>query len=501
MKIEKPFLPVPREKWVPNKYMKRAVEFLKAHDSAALLLDPGGRKTSITLKAFLDLKRSGKAKRALILAPLRPTYRVWPPEIDKWKEFEELTWAVLHGPKKDKELARGTDVCIMNYEGLEWLLKASSVPGFGGKAKKKVDVRRFKALGFDTLICDELTKLKTPSSARFKMLKEVLPTFTRRWGLTGSPRANRLMDLFGQMYVLDMGRALGQYITHFRANYFVPVGNEGWDWRPQKDAEKRIYERIAPICFRFEVEDYLELPEIVPSPIWVDLPPKARDLYDTLERDLIVRVEQGLVTAANAGVASMKSRQVSSGTIYADAEPGEPDAKRKVLTVHDAKLEALEELVEGLGGAPMLVGYDFSHAVGRIRAKFDAPKSPNPWERVVPHIGGGVTPKRSAEIELAWNRNEIPLLLGHPQSMGHGLNLQEGQCEHVAFYELTWDFELYDQFLRRVRRSGNKAKRVWIHPILARNTVDEVQWYALRAKDRGQQGFFEALKEYAKQRR
>lgn len=504
MKLEKPFLPVPREKWVPNKYMKRAVKFLKENAAAALLLDPGARKTSITLKAFKDLKESGVARKALIIAPLRPCYRVWPPEAEKWDEFKDLKVVVLHGPKKDQLLASKADIYVINPEGLEWLFKPTSSPArFGGKPKKKVDLKRFKALGFDTLVIDELTKFKHPSSGRFKMLKEVLPTFSRRWGLTGSPRANRLMDLFGQCFVLDLGAALGPFISHFRANYFVPVGTEGWDWRPQRDAEKRIYEEIAPLCFRFEVEDYLELPEIVPVPIWVDLPPAARKTYDAVEEDLIARVGEGLITAANSGVASMKCRQVASGAVYADVEPGAPGSKRQVLEVHGAKLDALEALIEELAGAQMLVGYDFAHDAMRIKGRMDRPKDlgASIWERDVPYIGGGVTPKRSGEIELAWNRAEIPTLLGHPQSMGHGLNLQEGQCMHVGWFSLTWDFELYDQFIRRVRRSGNKTKRVWVHPILARDTVDEVQWHALRHKEKGQRGFFDALKEYAARRK
>lgn len=500
MKIEKSFLPPPREKWVPNKYMKRAVAFLKEHAAAALFLDPGARKTSITLKAFKDLKEAGVARRMLVIAPLRPCYRVWPPEIEKWLEFEGLTWAVLHGPKKEQALTSGADVCVINPEGLEWLLKPSTSPGFGGP-KKKVDVKRFKALGFDTLIIDELTKFKHPSSQRFKMLKEVLGTFSRRWGLTGSPRANRLMDLFGQCYILDQGAALGQFITHFRSQYFIPVGTEGWDWRPQRDAEVRIYQRIAPLCFRFDVEDYLELPEIVPVPIWVDLPPAARKTYEAVEDDLFVRIGEGLVTAANSGVASMKARQVASGAVFADAEPGPRASKREVLHVHDAKLDALESLIEELAGAQLLVGYDFTHDMVRMKERFDQKKSANPWERDVPWIGGGVSPKRSEQVELAWNAGEVTLLLGHPQSMGHGLNLQESQCCHVAWFSLTWDYELYDQFIRRVRRSGHRGKRVFVHPILARKTVDEVQWYALKGKQRGQEGFFEALKEYSKVRR
>lgn len=501
MKLEKPFLPPPREKWVPNKYMKRAVKFLKEHPAAILLLDPGGRKTSITLKAFKDLKDAGKARKMLILAPLRPCYRVWPPEIEKWDAFEGLRVVVLHGPKKDQLLREDADVYVMNYEGLEWLIKPTSAPGFAGKKTDKVDVRRFQALGFDTVVADELTKLKTPSSKRFKLLAKVLHTFERRWGLTGSFRANRLLDAFGQVYFADMGASLGQFFSHFRSNYFIPVGNQGWDWRPQKDAEARVYERIAPICFRFNVEDYLELPEIVPVPVWVDLPPAARRIYDDIEKDLIARIGEGLVTAANSGVASMKCRQAASGAVYADAEPGPRSGKRETLHVHDAKLDALEELIEGLNGEQLLVGYDFSHDVDRIKKRLDDPKSRDPWTRDHPYIGGGTSPRRSAEIEMAWNRGEITNLFGHPQSMGHGLNLQEGQCQHVAWFSLTWDYELYDQFIRRVRRSGNKAKRVFVHLILARDTVDQVQWYALQGKARGQQGFYDALEEYARRRK
>ena len=481
--------PVSPQPWVPAAYMKKAVKFLVEHAAAGLLLDPGLRKTSITLAAFKFLRSRGHARRALVIAPLRPCYLVWPAEVRKWVDFADLRVEVLHGPTKDEALARDADVYVVNFDGLAWLLQARWEMK-GGRTELKWDRDRWEALGFDTLIVDELSKLKHPGTRRFKMLKKVLPTFQRRWGLTGSPAANSLLDLFGQAYVLDLGAALGEFITHYKVKYFAPLHFGSFKWVVREGAEDQIYKKLKPLVLRESAEEHLDLPPLLENTVRVDLPAEARVIYDDMENELLAQLLDSTVTAANAATAVNKCRQIASGGIYTQDmitnKPGRAaraHQTREWELVHDAKLDALEDLIDELQGQPVFVAYEFQHELERLRKRFPSA----PW------IGGGTTMKESARVEAAWNRGEIPVLLAHPQAAGHGLNLQ-GAGSHVAWFTLTWDYELYDQFIRRVYRSGTQAKRVTVHQFVARNTIDEAVLGALRKKRGGQTALFQALR-------
>lgn len=482
------------EPWTPRPYMKRAVKFLLEHACAALFLDPGLGKTSITLAGLSMLLKRKLVKKVLVIAPLRVCYSVWPKEAKKWRDFNHLKIEILHGPGKEDALARDADIYVINPEGLDWLLETEKSKTPTGKVRVDVDVRRFKRLGFDTLVIDELTKFKHTSSGRFKALEKVHKTFGRRWGLTGSPASNGLLDLFGQCLILDEGRSLGQYITHYRQKYFD--NPEGFVWVPKHGAADQIYERLAPLALRMAADDYIDMPNLIVNNIKVEMPEAVRPIYEELEEDLITKIGDRAVVATNAGVASMKCRQVANGAIYLDPELQATGfkvlkGKREWAELHDAKLDALEDLIEELQGEPILVAYDFGHDLQRLQKRLG---------KDVPYIGGGVSAKRSTELELAWNAGELPVLLGHPQSMGHGLNLQE-VGHHVAWFAMTWDFELYDQFIRRVWRSGNKHARVFVHHFMTEDTIDETMLYALRSKDRGQQALFKALYELARKRK
>lgn len=460
------------------------------HAAAALFLDPGLGKTSITLAAIKLLKRKKVLNKVLLIAPLRVCHSVWPNEISKWRDFKRLKVVVLHGPNKDELLKQKADIYVINPEGLDWLLQVQKSKTPSGKTKVHVDLRRWKELGFDTLVVDELSKFKHPNTNRFKAMKMVLSTFARRWGLTGSPASNGLMDLFGQCYLLDQGRTLGQYITHYRMTYF-DQGYDGFSWILKEGADEAIYERLRPLALRMG-DDLLDMPKVVENNIKIALPDKVMRIYSEIEDDLVAKIDEGVITAKTAATASMKCRQVANGGIYLDPEVQAlvklPSTKKEWVDLHEAKLDALEELVEELQGSPLLVAYDFQHDLERIKKRFG---------KNVPFIGGGVSVKRSTEIEQAWNRGELPLLFGHPQSMGHGLNLQ--QCgHHIAWHSLTWDFELYDQFNRRVLRQGNQSKRVFIHHLIAEDTIDEVVFSALKMKRRGQNALFSALKNIKK---
>ncbi len=476
--------------WTPHAYQKEAVKFLLEHAAGALLLDPGLGKTSITLAAIKLLKKKKVLNKVLLIAPLRVCHSVWPKEITKWKDFGDLRVIVLHGPRKDELLQEDADIYVINPEGLDWLLQVQKTKTKTGKSRVALDLRRWKKLGFDTLVVDELSKFKHTQTNRFKAMKLVLGTFARRWGLTGSPAANGLMGLFGQCYMLDQGRTLGSYVTHFRAKYFEQ-GHDGFSWTLREGAEQEIYDRLRPLALRMG-DDLLDMPKLVENNIMVQLPPKAMEIYLQLEEDLVAKLEEGKVTAKTAATASMKCRQVANGGIYLDPEVQAlvnlPTNKRDWVDIHEAKLDALEELIEELQGSPLLVAYDFSHDLARLQKRFG---------KDIPYIGGGVSAKRSSELEEKWNRGELPYLFGHPQSIAHGLNLQE--CgQHVCWHSMTWDYELWDQFVRRVRRQGNKARRVYCHHILAEGTIDEAILAALKMKRRGQNSLFQALKNIKK---
>jgi len=479
--------------WTPRRYQSRAIRWLAGRPHGALLLDPGLGKTSLTLKLFDDLRKKGEAKRVLVIAPKRVCYTVWTHEaggeLARWRDtFGHLKVALLHGSKKTERLEGDADIYVMNFDGLQWLISSG---GLLWLIKKK---------GVNVLLIDELSKFKHTRTKRFKLLKPYLKRFKHRWGLTGSPVPNGLIDLFGQIYVMDQGQALGQYITHYRHKYFLPTGYGGYQWKLQEGAEKRIYKALKPIALSMKAEDHLDLPTLVVRDLYVDLPKQARQTYTTLEEELVAYVDQEVVTAANAAVASGKCRQVASGGLYAvNYDPlkpyahlgeFEPGSKRRVHHLHDGKTEALVELVEELQGSPLLVAYEFHHDLRRIRDALGD----------VPAINGDTKDKDLPKLVQAWNNGELPVLCGHPAAMAHGLNLQE-RASHVCWYSLTWNLEHYDQLIRRVWRQGSTAKRVMVHRLIARDTVDEVIAGVLNQKKRRQDSLMKALKAYTRSKR
>lgn len=473
------------------------------------------RKTSITLAALSLLFKKKLVKKVLVVAPRRVCHLVWPAEVKKWKEFSHLRVSIIHGRNKADALAEDADIYVTTFETLSWLLKAEltthtkrgkEMEAEGRdvplkKKKLKIDKRWFKSLGFDLLVVDELSKFKNKDSLRSRLIGEILPLFKRRWGLTGSPATNGLMGLFGQMYVLDLGETLGTFITHYRRQYFDPTGFQpnrftSSGWKLKEGAEETIFRAIEPRVFYEDDETLLDMPDLFPNPIWVELPESARKVYDQMEEEFFLEMDAKVVRAANAGVKSNKLRQLANGAVYFTEydEQGLKKVGRRSkedwLLLHDAKLEALEDLLEELQGSPLLVAYDFGHDLQRLQKKFG---------KDIPVIGGGTSDKRTAMIEKAWNKGEIEMLLGHPASMGHGLNFQESSGD-VAWFSMFFDYELYDQFVSRVRRSGNTRTRVTSHLIAARRTVDVVAMRALERKGLGQQALFDALLAYRLER-
>lgn len=480
-----------REQWHPNGAQMAGMKGLIEHAAAILIAEPGLGKTSTVYGAFKVLRRKKLARKMLVVAPLKPCWLVWGPEQRKWQDFSDIRVEILHGPGKGAALEREADVYVINPDGLDWLLDVQYQRNpKTKKVRAVVDVARFKKFGFDTLVIDELTRFKHRDSNRHQSLAAVLETFARRWGLTGTPNPNGLMDLFGQCFMIDLGLTFGRFITHFRNRYFVR-SYDGFTWTLREGAAKEIYERLAPIAMVFEAKDYIDMPEVVERIIPFDLPRAAREMYDDLEKDLFAMIDEEAVIAANAGVASMKCRQVACGGIYLDGKVDDtvklPSGKRRWIDLHHEKIDIVDELIKELNGSPLLVAYDFHHDLARLRERFGDD---------VPVLGGGMSIKKMREVEAAWNTDQYPIMLAQPQSTSLGLNLQGGSCCHVCWHSLTWDWEIYDQFVRRVRRQGSKFQRVFVHHIVAKHTVDEAQLSAVRAKGVGQAALFAALQRY-----
>jgi SNF2 family DNA or RNA helicase len=468
------------KRWTPHAYQKRAVKFLLEHDEAALFLDPGLGKTSITYAAIALKKKHDSFKGALVVAPLRPARSVWPAEQQEWTDFHGIKVVVLHGPHKEATVQEEADVYVINPEGLKWLVSKGHLQ------------RLLKQGKIDTLIIDELSKFKHPNTDRYKLLKPLLVKFQHRWGLTGSPAANGLMGLFGQCYMLDMGKALGKYITYFRFSYFSNINEHVWVLKD--GAEQHIYERVRPLALRMNADDYLDLPQQLDHILSFELPPEARRIYDKLEDQLFAEIDDKVVSAANSGVKSMKLRQVASGAVFvtdADDEVAAllPTARkrtaREYIEVHKEKLVLVEELLEELQGQQLLVAYNFTHDLMRAQEYFGKDN--------VPYIGGGVSTKRSLELERLWNAGELQWLWVHPQSAGHGLNMQKSHASHLLWFTMTPDFELTDQLNRRLRRQGNEAKHLHCYMLVAKDTVEEAVRWCVRRRDREQRDFFTAL--------
>jgi len=448
--------------WEPHEYQKEAVKFLIERGSGQLWLDPGLGKTAIVLSAFRTLRLAGAVKKMLVVAPLRPTYTVWPHETKKWEQFSGYSVGVLHGAKKDKALSTNHDIYVINFEGLAWL--SHKMHG--------------KVWPFEILVIDEISYLKNTQTQRFKTLKPVLDKFDRRWGLTGSPAPNSLLDIFGPQLIIDQGATFGPYVSRFRAEYFYPSGFNGYEWKLQSDGETRIQKKLDGKVLRMAALDHLDLPVLAYNDVRVQLPHAARKMYDAFEKALTLELEQGTVTAVNAAVAVMKGQQIANGGSYLDGN------ERETLHVHNAKTEAVMDLVEELSGQPCIIGYHFQHDLERLKKAFPH----------APIIGSGVIGTKLDHIIASWNAGEVPVLLAHPMSAGHGLNLQ-GAGHAVIWYSLTWSLEIYEQFIRRLWRQGQK-NNVMVHHIIAVDTVDEAIMLAVRRKDKTQQKLLNAVRDY-----
>lgn len=449
------------QEWIPHDYQRRALDWLVNRNAAALFLDPGLGKTSVTLAAFETLRQQGRANKMLVVAPLRVCQLVWRQEAERWTQFRHLRCSLLHGSKKREALFADADVYIINPEGIAWLVKELAGRGWP----------------FDIVALDELTKFKNTQAKRWKDLAKMIGRSNYRWGLTGTPAPNGYMDLFGQIRILDDGKRLGRYITHFRDTYFNP-GFDGFSYEIRKGAAEKIQTALSDLALRMSAEEYLTLPPLTDNIIKIDLPPPARKTYEQMKKDMIASLPEGEVTAGNAAAVYSKLSQLANGAIY--LQDGD---RREVLHVHDAKLDALEDLIDELAGQPLLVGFEFQHDLEALQKRFGSRLA----------TFSGTSGAQAAEIEAKWNRGDIAILAAHPASAGHGLNLQRGGASNVAWFSVTWDLELYDQFVKRIFRQGNDAAKIINHILVVENSIDELKLEAIRAKTVTQDGLLKGL--------
>lgn len=396
--------------------------------------------------------------KVLVIAPLRVAATVWDTEAAKWEHLHHLrVQKVLgHRDQRIQALHQDADIYVINRENVAWL-----------EAHYRETRRKWP---FDMVVVDELSSFKAASSERFKALRRVRPAIKRLVGLTGTPAPNGLIDLWAQAYLLDRGERLGTTLGGYRQRYFSEGKRNAqvvFNWVPKPGADAAIYEKLGDICMSMRAEDYLTLPERRDIMVELELPPYARKAYDKLEKELVLPLKDTTITAQTAAVVTWKLLQMANGAVY--------DEDKQDYVIHDRKLNALEDLVEAANGNPVLVYYAYQHDLMRIRERF-------PQAKVL----------KGPEDVDAWNRGEIPVLLAHPDSAGHGLNLQRGG-HLLVWFGLTWSLEKYQQANARLHRQG-QGQPVTIYHLVAKGTVDEDVIKVLMGKEKRQDALIAAVK-------
>lgn len=442
-------------RYVAHNYQNYAKDFILAHKVSALFLDCGLGKTITTLTAINELMYdSFEISKVLIIAPLRVAQSTWKEEIEKWDHLNLLRYSIAVGDEKErlKALKQNSDIYIINRENVDWLVTKSGID-----------------FNFNMLIIDELSSFKSHTSKRFKSLLKIRPYFERVVGLTGTPSSNGLMDLWAEFRVLDLGERLGRYITHYRNEYFLPDKRNGtviFSYKPQPNAEERIYRRLADITISMKSTEYLKMPELILNELEINLDEKDQIKYKKFKKEMVMTIQEKEIDAINAASLSNKLIQLANGSIY--------DKDKKFYEVHNKKLDKLEEIIESANGKPVLVAYWFKADKERIEKRFK------------------VREIKTADDIKQWNKGMIDLALIHPASAGHGLNLQSGGST-LVWFSLTWSLELYQQTNARLYRQGQKDTVV-IHHLITKNTIDEDIMKSIKRKDKTQEALMKAVK-------
>lgn len=453
--------------YVPRPHQKIAAKFLQTHDRAGLFLDMGLGKTVVTLTRVKELLDDFAINKALVIAPLRVAQDTWSRESEKWDHLAGLAISRVLGTRAQRETAlhKNADLYIINRENVQWLVEYTG-----------------NRWDFDMVVIDELSSFKSASSKRWRCMKRVIKLSKYVVGLTGTPAPNGYIDLWPEIYMLDSGASLGRTLGEYRSRYFDVGAHKGhivYEWRLKRGAKERIDRQLSDLCLSMSKDDWLQLPPIINNTVTVRMSAEERKLYDHLRAESVLPLLRGglsevrsadeIIVGATAASLSNKLLQLACGCAYDDT--GGP------VPIHSRKLDALEDIRAESHGQPLLVFYSYVFDRDRILERFP--------DAVV--LDGSDTIDR-------WSRGEIPMLLAHPASAGHGLNLQEGG--HImVWYGLPWSLELYQQGIGRLNRMG-QGESVIIHHIITQGTLDERVMTVLEQKDATQKGLLDALKGY-----
>lgn len=443
----------------PYDYQAYAINKIIDNKRFGLFLDMGLGKTVSTLTAIEQLKYDYlDVDKVLVIAPKRVAEDTWAQEVEKWTHLTHLDVSLVLGTPKQREqaLERNADIYVTNKENTKWVCE------------------RFKKdWPFDMVVIDELSTFKNSDSQRFKILKKKWPLFDRFVGLTGTPAPKNIMDLWAQIYLIDGGERLGKFKTHFRQRYFYPthkVAEHTFNWELKDGAKDEIYKMISDVTVSMESKDYLKMPERVDTVKEAKLSKKERALYDELEQNMVIENDiddDKDIVALNSASLSNKLLQMSNGAVYAD--------DGSITHIHDKKLELLDEIVEESQGQPILVMYNYKHDKERLLERYSFAETLD-----------------SEDYMERWNKGDIQMLITHPASAGHGLNLQYGGSIMVWF-GLTWNLEYYEQANARLYRQGQKKTTV-IHHLLTENSIDQKVYESLKNKKLGQTELMNAVK-------
>lgn len=458
-----------------HSYQDRSVKFIQdsmdnhTANGCALWLDLGLGKTVITATAASEMLSDFRSGRMLIVAPKRVALTTWPIELSSWEHLLHLRHEVISGTAKERTAAimKRADIHIISRDNLAWLVRMVG-----------------RQWPWDLVVLDESSSFKNPASNRWKAMRKVLSRVTTVVELSATPAPQGLIDIWSQFYLLDRGHRLGATQKAYHSRWFH-VDRDKHLIVPKAHAEKEIHDLASDITVHMNAEDYLDMPEQIINPILVDLPAQVRRDYDRFERDMLIemesldmdleaessaKVEAIEIEASSAATLTGKLLQFSNGAVYTDRAGN-------WAKIHDEKIEAIKEIVESHNGYPMLVAYNFKSDLARLKKTF-------PEAKVMDD---------DPETQHRWNRREIPILLVHPASAGHGLNLQKGS-NVIVWFGLNWSLELYQQLVGRLYRQGQMEDRVIIHHIIARDTVDERVLSVLRTKGATQKSLLDAVR-------
>lgn len=471
-------------------YQKEAITHQLQHDDSMLWLGMGLGKSAITLTTVVDRMRAGLVKKTLVIAPLRVVQSVWAQEALKWSHTRHLKFSIMHGSRvaRTRMLFEKADVYLINYENLNWMVEVLN----------KYFISKGEPIPIDMVVFDEVSKMKNSTSMRLaggkrdiiddkgvehpvkvEGWRSIVDLFKYRTGLTGTPASNGLIDLHGQYLCIDGGKRLGTHVTHFR-NAFFKADHMRWNYTPTETGAEGISKAISDITIKMDSKDYLDMPAVVITDLMVDMSVKARKVYDEIEREMFSKLDNGseLEVFSKASVSS-KCLQIANGAAYL------PESTEFEI-IHKEKLEALDSVLEEAAGSPVLCAYNFKSDATRIMKHFKKYKPVNLTATSATHTPG---------VLGKWKQGQIKLLLGHPSSVGHGIDGLQDKGHIVVWFGLNWSLELYDQMNARVNRQG-QSKTVSIIRILTKDTMDLAVVDALESKCSTQEGLKSAIHRY-----